>query len=600
MSDRIETALLKTRQHLLALQKDAAHWVGELSSSALSTATAIVALHGVDAVQHAPLIKAGAGWLARHQNADGGWGDTTISKSNLSTTLLCWSALCRCVSRDADAGDGNLVTLSVTPAAITRCEAWIKAQVGSLEPEDIARAVIARYGKDKTFSVPILMLCCIGGTLGADAWRRVLPLPFELAALPRRWFGMVGLPVVSYALPALIAIGYTRFKNAPPAWWNPLRWLRVVLWKRISPMLKTLQPSSGGYLEATPLTSFVTMALAAAGEKEHPCVPGAVAFLKASMRPDGSWPIDTNLATWGTTLSVKALGEISDETRAWLLRQQYADVHPFTNAAPGGWAWTDLPGGVPDADDTAGALIALHVHGDAATDAVTAGCRWLLDLQNRDGGMPTFCRGWGTLPFDRSSPELTAHALLAWWLWQPESLSNRLDAATRAALRYLGKTQRADGSWIPLWFGNENAHHEDNPVYGTAMVVGYLSRAPALAVQAGDLIASGQAYLMSQQKAGGGWGGDASAPATIEETAVTLHALCLCQESKPDSVSQLVLKRGACWLLDATAEGMHFPAAPIGLYFARLWYHEKLYPVVWTLQALRSLQAAEMEAETWS
>ncbi|MEZ6048428.1 MAG: hypothetical protein R3C11_23220 [Planctomycetaceae bacterium] len=38
---------------------------------------------------------------------------------------------------------------------------------------------------------------------------------------------------------------------------------------------------------------------------------------------------------------------------------------------------------------------------------------WLLDLQNRDGGWPTFCRGWGALPFDRSAPDLTAHALRA-------------------------------------------------------------------------------------------------------------------------------------------------------------------------------------------
>ena len=48
--------------------------------------------------------------------------------------------------------------------------------------------VAARYGKDRTFSVPILMLCALGGRLGEgrEAWRRVLPLPFEIAALPRR------------------------------------------------------------------------------------------------------------------------------------------------------------------------------------------------------------------------------------------------------------------------------------------------------------------------------------------------------------------------------------------------------------------------------
>src|SRR5690606_25599498 len=48
-----------------------------------------------------------------------------------------------------------------------------------------------------------------------------------------------------------------------------------------------------------------------------------------------------------------------------------------------------------------------------AHDAVRRGVTWLLDLQNRDGGWPTFCRGWGKLPFDRSSPDITAHCMRA-------------------------------------------------------------------------------------------------------------------------------------------------------------------------------------------
>ena len=73
--------------------------------------------------------------------------------------------------------------------------------------------------------------------------------------------------------------------------------------------LTTLQPGNGGFLEATPLTSFVTMSLASMGEAQHPVAQRGVGFLRASVRPDGSWPIDTNLATWGTTLAVRALGK---------------------------------------------------------------------------------------------------------------------------------------------------------------------------------------------------------------------------------------------------------------------------------------------------
>jgi squalene-hopene/tetraprenyl-beta-curcumene cyclase len=52
------------------------------------------------------------------------------------------------------------------------------------------------------------------------------------------------------------------------------------------------------------------------------------------------------------------------------------------------------------------------------------------------------------------------------------------------------------------------------------------------------------------------------------------------------------LQRGVGWLLDATCDGTHFPVSPIGLYFARLWYHEKLYPIIWTLGALKATRAA--------
>jgi squalene-hopene/tetraprenyl-beta-curcumene cyclase len=177
---------------------------------------------------------------------------------------------------------------------------------------------------------------------------------------------------------------------------------------------------------------------------------------------------------------------------------------------------------------------------------------------------------------------LTAHALLAWWLWLPEALQSRIITATRHALDYLRKTQRADGSWIPLWFGNEHAKDEENPVYGTAMVVGYLSGTPALAEQCSELIQRGRDYLLSVQKADGGFGGDVNAPATIEETAVVIYALAGQGRSLPQT------QRSVDWLLQATKDGTYFPCAPIGLYFARLWYHERLYPVLWTAQALRA------------
>lgn len=577
------TFLENARTALLAERDSSGHWRGELSSSALSTATALIALHFVDAPRHEEVLQKATAWLVATQNPDGGWGDTTLSKTNISTTLLVWSALG--LRKGVD-------------EAVSRAEDWIRATVGSLDPLAIKAKVVARYGKDKTFSVPILMacaLCCRLGDSPKKSWRHVLALPFELAVFPRRWYGVLKLPVVSYALPALISIGYARYFHAKP--FIALRPIRAWAWPRVSRLLDEIQPASGGYLEATPLTSFVTMALAGADQKDHLVIPKGVSFLLASIRPDGSWPIDTDLATWGSTLATKALLTSNDdppdfpekdrrEVLAWLLNQQYKTVHPFTVSPPGGWAWTDLSGGVPDADDTSGALLAIHRLGRTeplVLEAARAGVIWLLDLQNRDGGIPTFCRGWGALPFDRSSPDISAHALRAMNVWKShfdKSLQKRIGKATSQLLRYLQTRQAEDGSWTPLWFGNQHLAQENNQTYGTAQVVIALSDDPSDLARA--MSQRGLAWLTETQSQDGGWsGGDPTMPTSIEETALALRALATDGESP-------VIEKAISHLSDLTDNGKKFPPSPIGFYFAKLWYWERLYPLVWTVEALEA------------
>ncbi|MEX2579495.1 MAG: prenyltransferase/squalene oxidase repeat-containing protein [Verrucomicrobiales bacterium] len=570
--------LANARRRLLDLRVPEGHWEGELSTSALSTATALVALGCVDENRHGPRIEAACRWLTGHQNADGGWGDTVKSFSNVSTTLLCWSALSRFGGEE-------------THDAVRRARFWVQDYVGSLRPERIAETVKARYGKDRTFSVPILMLCAICGVLGPNGWKHVLRLPFELAAFPRHWFAAMRFPVVSYALPALIAIGYAKQRQTAKN-------KRHALWPRVSALLTRIQPGSGGFLEAAPLTSFVTMALVSAGEKDHPVAKRGVDFLVDTVRPDGSWPIDTNLATWATTLSVKALAETEQgsvdhstpfdrrgEVLDWLLGQQYREVHPFTDARPGGWAWTDLSGGVPDADDTPGALLALDLlktpeREAEIAEAAEAGVEWLLNLQNGDGGIPTFCRGWGALPFDRSSPDLTAHSLRAWHVWRPRmspGVRTRLDRSVEKAIRFLRRRQLPDGSWVPLWFGNQHrSGDEENPTYGTAMVVRALDE-----IGEPELADAGAAWLSQQQNSDGGWGClKDETPSSIEETALALSALAL-RAGNAEGID-----RGVRWLIRATDGGTKFEPSPIGFYFAKLWYYERAYPIVWTVEAL--------------
>ncbi len=587
-TERLVLAARNARQALLRHRTPEGCWEGRLSSSALSTAVAIAALSLVDARAHADLIRRGLEWLARNQGGDGGWGDTACSPSNLSTTLLCWAAF-----NHAPAPGTHHATLA-------RAGQWLEQRLGRLDSSQIAGRVLASYGKDRTFSVPILTFCALSNRLGdpSQAWDSIPQLPFELAALPHQLFKWLRLPVVSYAIPALIAIGLARHEKMIQET-GLVRALREALKPRVMRVLASMQPVSGGFLEAIPLTGFVVSSLAASGLKDHPVTVAGTEFLVRAFRADGSWPIDVNLNSWVTTLSVGAL-RASPEGLAdwneeksrglvnWLLAHQHRVEHPFTHAAPGGWGWTNLPGGVPDADDTAGALLALH-----ALDASSAGTRaaairgigWLLDLQNRDGGIPTFCRGWSNLPFDRSCPDITAHALSAWAVWRPHlepRLQARIHRAMRRALEFLFRAQRADGTWIPLWFGSQHSSSLENPLYGTARVLLALPQFPgSQEARLQTSIQRGRDWLQKAQQGDGGWGGTPGAPATVEETALALDALLTADPKDSPFIS-----RGLDWLLRTTQDGTVFPASPIGLYFAALWYAEELYPVIFTCAAL--------------
>ena len=65
-------------------------------------------------------------------------------------------------------------------------------------------------------------------------------------------------------------------------------------------------------------------------------------------------------------------------------------------------------------------------------------------------------------------------------------------------------------------------------------------------------------------------------------TALATHA------GRDRAADLTAVRPGLDWLRAATADGSHFPAAPIGLYFARLWYSEALYPLIFTVAAIQA------------
>lgn len=535
------------RQALLAKRGANGLWEGKLSASAVAAATAVCALEIADPVKYASLIDRARAFLLATQNPDGGWGDSPESPSNVTASLLSYAAMRH------------------TGAKLEKVEQYLLRFLPSLSSSELAAGIRQIYGRDLTFSAPILALCAIRGVLPVSAVPR---LPFELALLPRQTFHWLKLPVVSYAIPALIAVGLMRKPKSPLA-------------GRLLDKFAAMQPVNGGFLEAVPLNAFCVLCLTYAGFGQHPAVQKSLGFIARSARPDGSFAIDSNLQLWVTSLSIKALGReaFDDAARTeltqCLLAAQQTQTHPFNGALPGGWGWTTLPGAVPDGDDTASALLAVKELGVAAwSERIAAGIRWLIGLQNRDGGIATFCRGWGHLPFDRSCPDISAHALAALLAWReaaPPDNQHLIDRATGRILRYLARHQHKDGSFLPLWFGDQNAPGNRSPVLGTAVVLKHL----------GPVAFAGKersvAFLLEAQNPDGSWGGGTQTPGKVITTALAVTALKRC------GGDAAAIAKGQAFLL---AHGDNVPE-PVGLYFAKLWYSEELYPLIFTVEALR-------------
>jgi len=166
-------------------------------------------------------------------------------------------------------------------------------------------------------------------------------------------------------------------------------------------------------------------------------------------------------------------------------------------------------------------------------------------------------------------------------------------------LDYLATQQRPDGSWLPLWFGNQHAPDDENPTYGTSRV---LAAYRDLDMMNTEPARRGVAWLLGAQNQDGGWGGAANTPSSMEETALAVEILLDAPGADaPGSSAECAVNNGLTWLVQQVEAGGLYNPTPIGFYFAKLWYFEKLYPIIFTVAALgrarRRLSCPDQKAD---
>jgi squalene-hopene/tetraprenyl-beta-curcumene cyclase len=249
---------------------------------------------------------------------------------------------------------------------------------------------------------------------------------------------------------------------------------------------------------------------------------------------------------WDTGLAMRALalsGVPADDpaiARAaqWLRSRQTTqpgDWSRTVNAAPGGWYFEYANEYYPDVDDTAMSLMALqtlfrnasatgrherhHVSLAAGPSipgvgepvpypelvaAIDRGLRWMLAMQNRDGGWGAFDRNNDRhflcyVPFadhnamiDPSTADLCGRVLEALG-----KLGRRVgDAHVDRAVAFVRGNQEPDGSWFGRWGVNY--------IYGTWQA---LTGLVEVGVPHDDpAVVAGARWLLAHQQASGGWG----------------------------------------------------------------------------------------------
>jgi squalene-hopene/tetraprenyl-beta-curcumene cyclase len=229
------------------------------------------------------------------------------------------------------------------------------------------------------------------------------------------------------------------------------------------------------------------------------------------------------------------------------------------------------------------------------TAAAQRALRWMLAMQNRDGGWGAFdkdndsqflCR----VPFadhnamiDPSTPDLTARVLEALAAWGGRASEFHV----QRAIAYLRRTQERDGSWQGRWGVNY--------IYGTWQTLVGLT---AIGVPPDDpAVRRGANWLLACQQPGGGWGESADSyerpelrgrgPCTPSQTAWALLGLM-----SAHGPSSLAVQRGIRYLLDTqNPDGAWDETEFTGTGFPRVFYlRYDYYRIYFPLMALSQYQ----------
>ncbi len=631
----------RTRRSLLARQEADGHWVGELQGDTILESEFILLMAFLGR-EHDQRVAKAARYLLAQQMPEGGWNNYPDGPADLSVSVKAYFAL-------------KLAGYEAERPHMRRARAVIRTLGGAARCNSFTQFYLALLGQfpyENCPAVPPEMILlprwAYFNVYAMSSWTRtiVIPLSIFYAHKPVR------------RLRPEQGIGELFLEPPCKPRWPHLPTPRLITWTNfflaLDRCLKWVDPGSENG-KARPLARFPLYPLARlrrlavrrafAWLLEHcadsagvgaifPPIIYTIVCLRCLGYPDDSakmlWAVrqleelmieekDTLRLqpcfspVWDTALTLKSLADSGVATAhpavkkgvRWLLDREVRTPGDWSlmnpGVEPGGWFFEYQNRFYPDTDDTAMVLTALARTGHAFTPecrgAVGRGIRWLLAMQNRDGGWAAFDREINRqvltkVPFadhnamlDPSCSDITARALEALGYYGFTVGHPQVDRA----IAFLRRTQERSGAWLGRWGVNY--------IYGCWQV---LTGLRSINHDVHDsMVRRAVVWLKRVQQAGGGWGETCRSydephlagqgVPTPSQTAWALLGLMAAGETHSEAV-----RSGIDYLLstqkpDGTWNEEHFT----GTGFPRVFYLKyHMYSLYFPLMALARYAAA--------
>ncbi|HTU88809.1 MAG TPA: squalene--hopene cyclase, partial [Gemmataceae bacterium] len=572
LSSPLLRAIARARRCLLNQQQNDGHWVGELQGDTILESEYVLLMAFLGREEDDVNRKA-ARYILRQQMPEGGWSNYPGGPADLSVSVKAYFAL-KLTGHDANAPHmrrAREVILSLGGAA--GCNSFTKFYL----------ALLGQFPYASCASVPpemvLLPRWAYVNLYAMSSWTRTIVVPLSIfsACKPVRRLpenkGIAELFIQSPTMPLWPALPSGRllswgnlflgldwlYKRVEP-WLGPIRHLAL---KRAAAWMREHLQDSDGLGAIFPPMIYTVISLRCLGVADDaPEMKSALQQLEDLMiEEDDTLRLQPCFSpVWDTALTLNALADAGlpsdhpaiQRAARWLLAKEVRQAGDWSlsnpQLEPGGWFFEYRNAFYPDSDDTAMVLMALAKTGQANTPqgrpAAERGLRWLLGMQNSDGGWAAFDRDINRelltrVPFadhnamlDPSCPDITARVLeaLGHYGFSVEH------AQVRRALVFLRKTQDERGCWIGRWGVNY--------IYGTWQVlcglhsVGFDMRE--------SMVRRAVGWLRKVHQPSGGWGetcrsyDDPSLAGqgtpTASQTAWALLALLAAGEEDSDAV----------------------------------------------------------------